>query len=66
MEYFVEIAEGSPKNRNIICNVKDFEGYIIEANSKKRELYRSYYMYDEELTKHFDTKKASQSRWFLK
>jgi archaellum biogenesis ATPase FlaH len=53
MNYFVEIVRGSPVgNRGAIIPFEQITQEIRDAQEKKHELYRSYYLYDAEINEY--------------
>lgn len=46
---FVEIAHKGPSNRGYICPITEISKYLETG----KEVYRSYYTYDEEIIEHF-------------
>lgn len=55
---YIELALGRPSNRGIIIPLEDFAGAVKNARSKGMELYRSYYLYDEEVLEHMKIRKT--------
>lgn len=50
---YIEIAIGHPGNRGVLIQYKDLYQYI-----KQEPLFRSYYLYDEDILLHFKIKKT--------
>jgi hypothetical protein len=66
---FVEIATGSVKNRNIIIPIEQLKQKIVDARDKNEELYRSYYLFDNEVLEHFKVRKTVKNykgKYYLK
>jgi len=66
---YVEIAQGSVKNRNIIIPLDQLRQRMIDAREKGEELYRSYYLYDDDIIEHFKVRKTVKSykgKYYLK
>ena len=52
-EAIVEIVEGSINNRNVTGNINIYND-MVQKNAFKKEMYRSYYHFDESFTEHVD------------
>ena len=58
MEQYIEIAVGSPRNRNIIIKKSHLPYKIAKCRRDDEELYQSYYTYDENILDHFKIRKT--------
>ena len=56
-EAIVEIVEGSISNRNFTGNINIYND-MVQKNAFKKEMYRSYYHFDESFTEHVDKEKS--------
>jgi hypothetical protein len=58
MQLYIELAQGSVRNRNFVIKEQHLKNYLIKAREKKEELYQSYYYYDEEIIEHLKIRKT--------
>ena len=66
---FVEIAVGNVKTRNIIIPIERLKQRIVDARDKNEELYRSYYVFDDEILEHLKVRKTIRGykgKYYLK
>lgn len=61
MKYLVEYALGNVSNRNNCVALKGLNKIVELARTQNKDLYRSYYMYDESLEEHFKIYKTIRS-----
>lgn len=58
---YVEYAIGKVSNRNLIVELKKLPLLIKTAQSEGKDLYRSYYCYDDDIIEHFKLYKTVRS-----
>ncbi len=66
---FVEIAVGNVKNRNVIIPIDQLKQRIVDARESGAELYRSYYVFDDEILEHLKVRKTVKNykgKYYLK
>ena len=50
-ENIIEIVEGDIRNRNVTMSLNDYDK-LVKKNAWKKEMYRSYYSFDETFSEH--------------
>lgn len=68
MKYYRELALGSPSTRGLVVPVSEISSYATLARRDNKELYASYYLFDESLVEHFKlyrTIKSFSGKYYL-
>lgn len=61
MNLYVELAYGSPSGRGIVAPLSGVQSYIAMARETGDELYRSLFLFEEDLREHFKVFKTIRS-----
>ncbi len=57
-KHYIEIVEGSIANRNSICDLKTYKSKEKEYMFSNKEMYRSYYLFDNDLSTYVNKHKS--------